>query len=408
MSKPKTADQSLMRELNASIVMDCIRLNAPLSRADLASDTGLTRSTVSLIVNDLISRGFVQESTLRQDPKVGRPGLLIEFNPRGGFVVGVEIGVDFISVVLTDFISQVLWRSKQQTAEQEEKETILERTEELIAQAIANGMALGLRPLGIGVGVPALVDVRQGRIMYAPNLHWADFPLRQRWTQRFNLPVFVENEANCASLGEYFYGVAHDIKDFIFLKTGVGLGGGIMLDGKLFRGANGYAGEVGHMTLYAHGEKCSCGRRGCWETFVRPASLLADISARLQAGEASLLPALVDGDLDKITLTEVAQAARQQDELTLSALETLAGHFSVGIANLVNAFNPKLVVLGGSLLPVMPWLVPAITASVEKNILPPLRGITRIEITSQGEDACLLGAIALVLDEILREPMNGL
>jgi predicted NBD/HSP70 family sugar kinase len=408
MNRPKTADPSLMRELNASIIMDCIRLKAPLSRADLAGYTGLTRSTVSLIVNDLINSGFVQESTTRQDPKVGRPGLLIEFNPKGGFVVGVEIGVDFISVILTDFTSQILWRYQEQTSEQETQSVILERAEELVARAVAIGMQLGMRPLGIGVGIPGLVDVRHGKVMYAPNLCWYDFSLRQRWTERFNLPIFVENEANCACLGEHFYGVAHDVKDFIFLKTGVGLGGGVLLDSKLFRGASGFAGEVGHMTLYSHGPLCRCGRVGCWETFVRPTKLVSDITERLQKGEPSLLPALVNGDLTKITLNELAEAAKSQDALTLHALEVLGNHFAVGIANLVNVFNPELVVLGGSLLPVIPWLIPIIRTSLETNVLQPLRGITRIETSSQGEDACLLGATALVIREILSEPLNGL
>lgn len=406
MNRPKTADQSLMREMNTSIVMDTIRLCAPLSRAELAARTGLTRSTVSIIVDDLIDRGFVQETT-REDTKIGRPGMLLQFNPEGGCAVGVEIGVDFISVILTNFIGQVLWRRRQSTGEQEQI-SALQGVEDVINEALEYGRQLGLRPLGIGVGAPGLVDARQGKLVFAPNLHWVDVPLRLIWMRRFNLPVFVENEANCGCLGEYFYGAAHNAKNFIYLKTGIGLGGGVMIDGKLFRGASGFAGEIGHITIYKSDTLCACGRKGCWETFVRPSSLLTEVATRLQNGENSLLNELVGGDLSQLSVEHIAEAARREDALALSALQTLGEHFGIGISNLVNIFNPELVVLGGSLNPVNPWLIPVITSILQVNALPPLRDITRIEPSTQGEDACLLGAVALVLDDILHEPLNAL
>lgn len=406
MNQRKTADQSLMREMNTSIILHAIRLSAPLSRAELATRTGLTRSTVSLIIDDLIDREFVQETTISQVSKVGRPGMLLQFNPEGGCVIGVEIGVDFISVILTNFIGQVLWRHKRMTSEQETQLDLLQIAENIIDEALHYGKKLDLRPLGIGVGVPGLVDSHQGKLVFAPNLHWVDVPLRQIWTKRFDLPVFVENEANCACLGEYFYGIAHTVKDFLFLKTGVGLGGGVMIDGKLFRGSSGFAGEIGHITIYESDVVCACGRKGCLETFVRPSSLLAHVAARLKNGEASLLHEIVGPDLSRLSIEHIAEAARQNDALAISAIEALGVHFGIGITNLVNIFNPELVVFGGTLVPLHPWMIPVIAATLQKNVLPPLRKITRIEPSSHGEDACLLGAVALVMDDILREPLN--
>lgn len=406
MNRQKTADQSYVRELNTSIVMDCIRLRAPISRADLAARTGLNRSTISLIIDELIDRGFVRETT-RQDSKIGRPGILLQFDPNGGFAVGVEIGVDFLSVILTNFIGEVLWRNHQTIDQKDGQIAILERAENYIEEALKFGKELGLRPLGIGVGIPGLVDARLGKLVFAPNLRWTDVPIRLIWMRRFNLPVFVENEANCAALGEYFYGVAHDVKDFVFLKTGVGLGGGIMIGGSLFRGASGFAGEIGHMTLYADGEQCGCGRKGCWETYVRPSSLLNEVSRRLKNGEKSVITDMANQDPDDVTMEMVVQAAQQNDPVALSGIENLGGHLAVGISNLINVFNPELVVLGGALSLTSRWLIPVINASLESNILPPLRRTIRIESSSETDDACLLGAIALVLDDILREPLNA-
>jgi len=404
MARPTTADHALVRKVNASLILSHLRLNAPLSRAELAGWTGLNRSTVSLIINELIDQGFVHE-TMRQDPKIGRPGMLLQFNPDAGFAIGVEMGVDFITVIATNFIAEVIWRQTELIGADEEQIAIMERAEQMISAAMDFGRDHGLRPLGIGVGMPGLVDAHQGKLVFAPNLKWVDMPIRLIWTRRFNLPVFVENEANCAALGEHFFGVAHDIDDFIYLKTGVGLGGGIMIGGRLFRGATGFAGEIGHITLYEGGDTCGCGRRGCWETYVSPTALVHMICVRIDSGESSLISELVQDDLSKLDLDVIIAAARQGDAVTLKVLEQIGVHLGVGISNLVNIFNPQLVVLGGALSLLGKWLIPIIKNSLQANILPPLRDSIRVESSPQGLDACVLGAVALVLDDILREPL---
>ncbi|MEW5873239.1 MAG: ROK family transcriptional regulator [Chloroflexota bacterium] len=407
MSRPTTADQATVRKLNTSIVMECIRLQAPLSRAELAARTGLNRSTVSSIIDELIDRGFVHETT-RQDPKIGRPGMLLQLNPEGGFAIGVEVGVDYISVILTNFVAEVLWRRRVNILPGEQQIAILEQAEEMISQAIAYGRQAGLRPLGIGVGMPGLVDAQQGKLVLAPNLKWVDMPVRLIWTRRFNLPVFVENEANCAALGELLYGVARDVQSFIYLSTGIGLGGGIIIDGRLFRGSSGYAGEVGHTTLYQGGEVCGCGRVGCWETYVSPAAMLRRTHQLLQSGMPSCLVELAGGDPQNITIETLVDAAHKNDPLALQIIHEVASHMAVGICNLINTFNPQLIVLGGYLRLTSEWLIPVIQESFQKNVLAPLRDSIQVQASAQEFDACTIGAIALVLDDIVREPLYSL
>ncbi len=407
MNKLKISDQAFVRELNTSVVMDYIRLYAPLSRAELATRTGLNRSTISIITNELIERGFVQETT-RQDPTIGRPGLQLQFNPDGGFAIGLEIGVDFICIVVTNFIAEVLWRKTEDVAPQSSHITVMERAEELINEAMQVGAAHNLRALGIGVGVPGLVDSRQGKLVYAPNLNWVDLPIRLIWMSRFNLPVFVENEANCAALGEHFYGAAHDVNNFIYLKTGVGLGGGILVDGQLFKGSQGFGGEVGHTSLYGDGVLCGCGRRGCWETYVSPITVLRQVREKLRAGGSVRLLELAGGDPQCVTLSMLTQAAQQGDALALETFKELATHMGVGIANLVNTFNPELIVLGGALTACSQWLIPDIQKYLQEMVLYPLREHIRVEASARGTDAPVLGAVALVLDNILREPLYSI
>jgi glucokinase-like ROK family protein len=399
-----TADQGLLRKLNTAVVLDILRRFAPLSRAELAARTGLNRSTVSLIVNNLIEEGFVQETEL-QSPKIGRPGMLLVLNPKGGFAVGVEIGVDFISVILTDFIANILWRRRVSSDPAEDQIRILDRASELTQEAIDVGLEQGLRSLGIGVGVPGLVDLRQGKLVFAPNLRWNNVPLRLMWSQRFDLSIFVENEANAAALGEYYFGVARGTDNFIYLSAGIGLGGGVLIDGKLFRGSNGYAGEVGHMTVDPDGELCGCGKRGCWETKVGPRAVLSRVRKTLANAAPSFLSDMVGGDLDRVTIDNVVQAARLGDSVALEALQKVGEYLGVGVVNLINIFNPELIVLGGALSLASEFLLPAIENTVCENALKPPCENVHFAASAHGEDACVMGAVALVLDDILREPM---
>lgn len=404
MSRQATADQALVRKLNTAIVLDTLRRSAPLSRAELSFQTGLNRSTVSSIVNSLIDGGFVQETDL-QNSKLGRPGMLLMLNPKGGFAIGIEIGVDFISAILTDFTAQVLWRQRVVTDPGMQQIDIIERAGSLTQEALKTGLAQGLRPLGIGIGLPGLVDINQGKLVLAPNLHWSNVPFRLLWTQNFNLPVFVENEANAAALGEYYFGVARGVENFIYLSAGVGLGSGILIDGKLFRGSAGYSSEVGHMMVDPGGELCGCGKRGCWETLVGPRAVMRRVQNTLQSGAQSIMCDLVEGDLQRLNFEVVIEAARQSDPVAIAALQEVGRNLGIGVANLVNIFNPELVVLGGALNLASPFLLPVMEQTVAENSLQPAFENLRIAASAHGTDTCVMGAIALVLDDILREPM---
>jgi glucokinase-like ROK family protein len=399
-----TADQGLIRKLNTAVVLDVLRRFAPLSRAELAARTGLNRSTVSIIVNSLIEEGFVQETDL-QSSKIGRPGMLLVLNPKGGFAVGVEIGVDFISVILTDFIANVLWRRWESSDPAADQIRILDRASDLTQEAIDVGLSQGLRSLGIGVGVPGLVDIRQGKLVFAPNLHWNNVPLRLMWSQRFDLPIFVENEANAAALGEFYFGAARGTDSFIYLSAGIGLGGGVIIDGKLFRGSDGYAGEVGHMTVEPGGELCGCGKRGCWETKVGPRAVLSRVRQTLANGAPSIITDLAGGDLDRVTSDIVVKAACLGDSVALEALQDVGKYLGIGVGNLINIFNPELIVLGGALSLANEFLLPVIENTVCGSALKPSCENVKFAASAHGADACVMGAVALVLDDILREPM---
>jgi predicted NBD/HSP70 family sugar kinase len=340
-----TGDQEKIRKINKSIVLNMLRLHAPISRARVANITGLNRATVSNIVNVLIEEGLVLEGE-QTDPRIGRPAVSLSLRPDGGAVIGVEIGVDFIAILLTNFIAETIWETRVQIDSSQSQTTILTQAEQLIDRALLLARERHLRPLGIGVGVPGLVHVQQGNLIIAPNLHWTNVPLRLMWNQRFHLPIYLENEANLAALGEYYFGIARNIDNFIYLSAGIGLGGGIMMGGKLFHGGHGYAGEIGHIQRDPAGELCACGRVGCWETQVGPRAVLHRVKKDLEGHSDQALLDACSGDLDNLTFEMVVKFALEGNVLCREAIEEVAVHLGTGIADMVHVFDPELVLVG--------------------------------------------------------------
>jgi glucokinase-like ROK family protein len=387
MNKQIGVDQRLARKYNSATILDHLRLHAPISRAGLAEYTGLTRSTVSRIIDQLQSENLVHEIGPRQD-KVGRPGTLIELNPSGGTAVGVEIGVDFVSVILTNFVAQVLWRDHVDLPDESDVRAYLREAEKLIYAALQVSRNSGMQPLGIGVGVWGLVDIQKGEVRFAPNLRWRDVPLKQLWEGRFGLTVFVENDANAATMGEYYLGATKNVDDFIYVNTGIGLGGGIISAGKLFRGWNGYAGEFGHMTIDPDGEACMCGKRGCWETLV--GSRVAVQSYKARTGQ-------------DVSFEKLVSLLRANDALSVEIFSKMGRSLGIGIGSLVNIFYPRCIVLGGALNQVSDIILPIARDTFAKNSLFQPQQDIKIIPSELGADGCVLGCIALVLDEVIRQ-----
>ena len=397
-----TGDQEKVRKINKSIVMNTLRLHAPISRARVANLTGLNRGTVSNIVNALIEEGLVSENE-QEESKIGRPGISLGFRPDGGAVIGIEIDVDLITIVLTNFVAKTVWETKVEITPSQSQTSIIRQAEQLVEQALSIAYEQQLRPLGIGVGLPGLINLRQGELIIAPNLNWRNVPLRLMWNQRFRLPIYIENEANLAALGEYYFGVARGCENFVYLSSGIGLGGGIMINGKLFRGGFGYAGEIGHVQRDPQGEKCSCGRIGCWETQVGPRAVLRRVKKELQVHSDQLLLDACQGDFDNLTFEMVVKFALEGNLTCNQAIEDVARYLGEGIADLVNVFNPELVVIGGEFILGKDILQPIIEKTIFSSALQPSADGLRIAFSERGANAGAYGAVAIVLDDIFRE-----
>jgi glucokinase-like ROK family protein len=399
----RTGDQALIRQINLSAILQHLRESAPISRAALAQITGLNKTTVSSLVRELIENQFVREVGL-ESGAVGRRAMLLRLNPAAGCIVSGEIGVDFISAIAADFAAKVVWRDQTKIDPAMGQDAIAEQSAALLQQAVDQGLSSCRVLLGVAVGVPGLVDQATGMLLFAPNLGWKDVPVRTILQQKFDAPVFVDNEANLAALGEHYFGAAQGYQEVLYISAGVGLGGGVVHDGQVCRGVTGMAGELGHMTMDPDGELCNCGNRGCWETLVSQQALFRRVRRAIGAGHASQLTQAVNGDLDRLTVPLVADAARAGDAVALEALDAVGHSLGIGIASLVNALNPELVVFGGILGLAWQFLRPVVTEEMQRRALRWNREATQVVLAQHGFDACVMGGLALVLQDILREP----
>ena len=402
-SRYRTGDHALIRQINLSAILYHLRESAPISRAALAEITGLNKTTVSSLVGELIEKQFVHEVGL-ESGAVGRRAMLLKLNPAVGCIVSGEIGVDFIAVIAADFAAEVIWRYQTRINPAMGQDAIVKQTVALLKQAVEEGSSSCHALLGVAVGVPGLVDQETGMLSFAPNLGWKDVPVRSVLQQAFDAPVFVDNEANLAALGEHYFGAAQGYEEVLYVSAGVGLGGGVVHDGRLCRGVTGVAGELGHMTMDPDGELCNCGNRGCWETLVSQQALVRRIVQAINTGHASQLSEAVNGDYSRLTVPLIVDAARGADAVAVSTLAWIGHNLGIGMASLVNALNPELVVFGGILSLAWDYMLPAVMEEMQNRALRWNREAVQVVLARHRFDACVMGGVAQVLQDILSEP----
>jgi glucokinase-like ROK family protein len=401
----RTGDLALVRQMNLSVIMNHLRKKAPISRSGLAQVTGLNKTTVSSLVDELLQRQFVREIGASTTGK-GHPAIMLGLNPDAGFIVGCEIGADFILVVCTNFAPATIWRYEEHTDPGMGRDVILDRAKALLNDAIQKGYEVHSTLLGIGIGVAALIDQSTGTMLFAPNLKWTEpFPIRAMFQEAFpQAPVIVDNEANIAALGEHYFGVAQDHDEVLYISAGVGLGGGIVHDGQVFSGVTGVGAELGHMIMQRGGELCSCGNYGCWETQVSQPALFRHIRKSFEQGEKGKLFQWTKGNADHLTVPLIVEAARADDVVALSALEKIGTDLGIGVASLVNALNPELVVWGGILSLAGEFLMPAAIKEYKQHALRWNREATEVILAQHGFDASAMGGVAAVYQTILAQP----
>ncbi|MBE3598313.1 MAG: ROK family transcriptional regulator [Limnochordaceae bacterium] len=373
------------------MVLNLLRLRGPMSRADIARITGLHKATASGLLEALLARQLVKE--IGTGPSTGgRRPKLVTLNASAGTVIGADLGVDYLLVVMLNLHGQVVWRKRILEAGSANPAEEVERLAHLIEEAVASVPPAPLGLLGIGVAVPGLVEDETGRLLFAPNLGWQDVPVGDLLRRRFDVPVRVENDGNTGALAEVWAGALEGAGHLFFLNVGVGVGAGIIIDGEIYRGARGMAGEFGHTTVDPAGPLCNCGNRGCLETFVSQRALTGLVRRGADTGPTTL------------SAEAVFQAAERGDPAAIAALARVGEYLGIGIANALHTFDPDVVVIGGPMARGGPSILNAVRRVVEQRAMPSIRSHVRIVVSTLGEDAPAIGAGAMILQEFFRIP----
>jgi len=259
--------------------------------------------------------------------------------------------------------------------------------------------AKGKEIVGIGIGSPGPLDTKTGIVILTPNLGWVDMPLRDRVADGLKLPTVLDNDANCAIYGEWWRGAAQGVEHVIGLTIGTGIGGGIILGGKIYHGASDVAGEIGHMTIDANGRLCKCGNQGCLEAYASGPAIAARAVEGVEAGAKSALPQYVQGDLSKITAQVVYEAANDGDAYALEVVRETAKLLGAGVASLVNIFNPSVVVICGGVTQAGEKLFGPLTAEVHRRAFKPAWEVCRILPGTLPGTAGVYGAAAVFMQK---------
>jgi predicted NBD/HSP70 family sugar kinase len=396
--EPRSADQLTLRRTNLGLLLRRLRDHGPRSRATLATELGLTRSTVSTLVSELVDRALVRDGGVERGA-VGRPGTAVELDGHAVAGLGAEINVNHVSTMALDLTGEVVSEHKLGLdARAVPAEEVLDRLAELVTRTTADLARREIEPVGLTVGVAGLVDRERSVLTHGPNLEWHDVPvgdlLRARLGEAY--PIAVDNEGNLATLAEATPGDPAR-QDVLVIFGEVGVGGGIVADGRLLRGQQGYAGEFGHMIVEPQGRRCGCGRVGCWETVIGLRALLdlaADPDDRVRD------PGLGIDD----RLAELNRRAHLGDTRTLDALAQVGSWVGVGCAVLANALNPAAIVLSGYFAAVGEHMRRSIESQLQAGVLAPDAGGTRVELSTLGFTASVRGGAARSLEAVFADP----
>ncbi|WP_058304383.1 ROK family transcriptional regulator [Gorillibacterium timonense] len=383
----QTGDLSLMKKLNKALVLELIRHESPTSRARIAEKTGLTKATVSSLVTELIDANLAYESGAGES-RGGRKPVTLLFQEKAGYAIGIDLGTDGMTAVLTDLNGTIVDERRKKNNNRETLSAIAvlgSCIRELMDSAPTSPYGI----IGIGIGIPGFSD-EAGNVLFAPNLGWENVPLQSLLEQEYNLPIVIENEANVGALGESRYGLAKGTANLVHVSIGAGIGTGILLKGELYRGASGFSGEMGHISIHPDGKPCRCGNVGCWELY---ASENALVDAARKEYE--------DPD---ITLDGLLEKAEQGEELALQLLEEHARYLGVGLINIINSFNPELIILGGRLAAAEKWLSEPLQHFVESRSLPYPRAKLDIRFSQLGDRATVLGAASIAIANFFASP----
>lgn len=388
--KKYVGNHSFLKELNMVTALGLIQEKNLISRASLAQMLGLNRSTITVIINELLEQGLVKEVGIGAS-KGGRPPTLLQFNSDAAYTVSIDWSLEHVRIFVTNLGGEIYFSEQLLLNPDHHYSTHIKKVINIVSSTIEQLPDKPLGLLGIGIIVPGIVD--KG-VVNSYALQWASVPLQSYFTDQFDCTIVINNDANAGLIAEYYFGCAKGERDVFYIRLGRSLSAGFIFNGLIYQGSEGFAGRLGHNTIVANGRKCSCGNKGCWEAYISEHALIQRYLETAPAGHAA-------GD---VTLAHIVQAANDSDPHAISAIHELSEYLGMGVANIVNLLNPKMVIINNKLGPIEHLLSPSFQTIFERKALPYLGKNVKVLFSNLGEQSITLGATALVLNTILTTP----
>lgn len=390
-----TGNRDLIRAINRSHVLNAIKAYGPIGRADIARRTGLSPATVTSISAKLISQDLVLEKSAG-DSSGGRPPILLVINPKGAYVVGIKLTESHAICALTDLEALVIAKSSMPLSGHN-PEAVVDDLAQMVLAILREQKIAKKNLLGVGVGLAGIVDAEEGILRQSPIYGWDNVPLRSMLQSKLHIPVYIENDVNTLTLTEKWFGHGQGLDNFLTVTVGRGVGLGIVVNGEFYRGQTGGAGEFGHTAIDPQGPVCACGKRGCLEAYVGDPGLVRAAQAAVARGK---LPGPVE------SLDDLLSLAQQGNKAAIRIFEEAGRILGIGVANLINVFNPKKIIISGEGTRESDLLFVPMKESIQLNTMPGLFDPDTVVIAPWGDDAWARGAAGLVLREVFESPIH--
>jgi glucokinase-like ROK family protein len=372
----------------------------PISRADLGAALGVGRNVIGSEVRRLLDAGLLEEAGYAASAG-GRRALLLRVSRGAGLLAAIDLGATSIDVALTTLAGEVIAHHAEAADIGYGPRRILRRSLELLQRLLATEGALLTDVRGVGVGVPGPVDHAEGRVVAPPIMPgWNGFPVRAAVAELVRCPVFVDNDVNLMAIGEHAAGAARGIDNFVFVKIGTGIGAGIVANGDVMRGADGCAGDLGHVCVDSNGRRCTCGNHGCLEVEAAGPAIARGGVHAAEAGEAPLLAALLEKQ-GYLQAHDVGEAAAHGDMVAMAVLRAAAAKIGLTLASVVSLLNPSLIVLGGGVSRIGDAFLAEIRTAIYRRSLPLATRNLPIVTSELGADAGVIGASILAARSLL-------
>ena len=391
------ANAKYLKQKNQSVILNLLNRHTGVSRADLARVTGLNPSTISALIGEFIESGIVREQGRAVLESAGRRPELLELIPEARFAMGIYLGDVFSLGLIMDLAGHIVESFDVATPAEGTPHAVLRYVFDEARGMLARWGGDRSKLLGATLAIPGLVDSEAGIALFSPNMGWHDIEVGAEMQHALDIPAFVENDVRALALGEQWFGLGQHVDSLACLHIGTGVGCGVIMQGEIYRGATGGGGEIGHTVVAVDGPLCRCGNYGCLETLAGGQAILAKAMHGMASSIPSLLRESTNDDLRRLSLHLVFEAVRKGDQLARSAVEQTITYMAIALANVINTFNPDLVILSGELITEgEDVVVERMVTLARTHIYGAAARETPIQITNLGKNGNALGAACLV------------